>query len=132
MLPLLAILWNSAFRWIFLSFSPLPFALTPPFPGLPQHLHLHAKQITLFDNHLFTYLFPAGRCVPKREGPLDSHSQTPSTTRFPPQSLRHSCTPWQSVKEGRKVSSLFIRFRNLFSHLFQHWLVPTLLVYAAN
>ena len=24
--PLLAILWNSAFRWIYLSFSPLPFA----------------------------------------------------------------------------------------------------------
>ena len=24
-LPLLAILWNSAFRWIYLSFSPLPF-----------------------------------------------------------------------------------------------------------
>ena len=25
-LPLLTILWNSAFRWIYLSFSPLPFA----------------------------------------------------------------------------------------------------------
>ena len=26
LLSLLAILWNSAFRWIYLSFSPLPFA----------------------------------------------------------------------------------------------------------
>ena len=25
-LPLLAILWNSAFRWVYLSFSPLPLA----------------------------------------------------------------------------------------------------------
>ena len=25
-LPLLAILWNSAFKWVYLSFSPLPFA----------------------------------------------------------------------------------------------------------
>ena len=32
-LSLLAILWNSAFRWVYLSFSPLPFT-SPPFTAI--------------------------------------------------------------------------------------------------
>ena len=37
-LPLLAILWNSAFRWVYLSFSPLPFTslLSQLFVSPPQ------------------------------------------------------------------------------------------------
>ena len=43
-LSLLASLWNSAFRWVFISFSPLPFV----FSKLQEHFKL-LDQITIFN-----------------------------------------------------------------------------------
>ena len=50
-LSLLAILWNSAFRWVYLSFSPLPFA----------SLLLSATSKASSDNHFaFLHFFLSG------------------------------------------------------------------------
>ena len=46
-LSLLAILWNSVFRWVYLSFSPLPFTFL-------FQLFVRPPQITIF---LFAFLF---------------------------------------------------------------------------
>ena len=47
-LSLLAILWNSAFKWVYLSFSPLPF------PSLISQLFVRPPQTTIC---LFAFLF---------------------------------------------------------------------------
>ena len=60
LLSLLAILWNSAFRWIYLSFSPLPFQLCPALcdcslPGSSVHGIFQVRILEWFAISFFSW-----------------------------------------------------------------------------
>ena len=65
-LSLLTVLWNSAFRWVYLSFSPL--SLTSLFSPPLQHFYLPyniSSTGVYYSSHRYSYIWTNFSCCPK-------------------------------------------------------------------
>ena len=88
-LSLLAILWNSAFKWVYLSFSPLPFPSLLPFLNFISFIYLFYFTILYWFCHTLTWICHGCTWVPNPESPsrLPHHSISLDLPRAPAPSI---------------------------------------------
>ena len=94
-LPHLAILWNSAFKWIYLSFSPLPFA-SLLFPAICK---------ASSDNHLaFLHFFFLGMVLITTSCTMSRTSVHSSSVQFSP--VQYNAIQTSSIQSNTIQSKL--------------------------
>ena len=83
-LSLLGLLWNSAFKWVYLSFSPLPFPSLLPFFNFISFIYLFYFTILYWFCHTLTWICHGCTWVPNPHEPLSIILQA----------LLSDLTPW--------------------------------------